>query len=154
MSAKHHTSTSFQWTETDVANQFEEAVSTLKKLPPVRVQGYFSLWPEGVYSLQDLLGQEIQPIRLTATPVAITRLEQTLGWMPWLTVEERKLLWWRAAGVRWKVICFKLGCGRTTVWRNWVMALSKVANRLNGMAEISAPTNDVVDGLRMHEDVL
>ena len=82
--------------------------------------------------------QEVQPMRLTATPAAITRLEQTLSWMHWLTVEERKLLWWRGARLGWKVICFKLGQGRTTVWRNWVMALNKIANRLNGMAEISA----------------
>ena len=28
-------------TEKDVADQFEEAISTLKKLPPVKAQGYF-----------------------------------------------------------------------------------------------------------------
>ena len=43
-----HASTNSHWTATDVANQFEEAVYTLKKLPPVRVQGYFCLFTAGV----------------------------------------------------------------------------------------------------------
>ncbi len=30
------------WTEKDVAGQFEESISTLKKLPPARAQGYFN----------------------------------------------------------------------------------------------------------------
>ena len=120
-----------QWTADDVANQLEEALLTLKKLPPVRVQGYFSVWPEGAYSLQELLGQEVQPMRLIATPAAITRLEQVLSWMHLVSVKERKLLWCRAARLPWKAICFKLGFGRTTVWRKWLLSLNTIADRLN-----------------------
>ena len=80
-----------QWTATDVANQFEEAISTLKRLPPVRVQGYFKVWPDIIHSPQELSMQEAQPLRLVASPVAITRLEQTLSWTHWLTVEERNV---------------------------------------------------------------
>ena len=33
------------WTIEDVAVRFEEAASTARRLPPVRVQGYFNCWP-------------------------------------------------------------------------------------------------------------
>jgi len=34
-----------EWTIEDVAARFEEAASTGRRLPPVRVQGYFNTWP-------------------------------------------------------------------------------------------------------------
>jgi hypothetical protein len=34
-----------EWTIDDVAARFAEAAETGRRLPPVRVQGYFSVWP-------------------------------------------------------------------------------------------------------------
>ena len=45
--------------------------------------------------------------------------------------EERKLVWSRAARVPWKQISGGLGCDRTTAWRRWQFALTKIAARLN-----------------------
>ena len=36
-----------------------------------------------------------------------------------------------AARVRWKTLCWELGCDRTTAWRRWQLALTKIAARLN-----------------------
>ena len=119
------------WTATDVANQFEEAIYTLKKLPPVRVQGYFKVWPDIIHSSQELSLQTPQSMRLLATPAAISRLEQTFEWMSWIEAEERKLVWWRGARVKWRVICLKLGCDRSTAWRKWMVACIKIAAHLN-----------------------
>jgi hypothetical protein len=33
--------------------------------------------------------------------------------------------------VRWKTLCWELGCDRTTAWRKWVIALTKISVRLN-----------------------
>ena len=33
------------WSIEDVAAWLDESVSTSRRLPPVRVQGYFSVWP-------------------------------------------------------------------------------------------------------------
>ncbi len=120
-----------KWTAKDVAEHFEEAIYTLKKLPPVRVQGYFNLWPDMKHSPNEIMQMEPIPMRLRATPDAITRLEQTFDWMQWIEVEERKLLWKRAAKVRWRPICIELGCDRTTAWRKWVTACEKIAYQLN-----------------------
>lgn len=121
-----------KWTAKDVAEHFEEAIYTLKKLPAVRVQGYFNLWPDIKYSPNEIMQMEPMPMRLRARPDAITRLEQTFDWMLWIEVEERKLIWKRAAKLRWKTICWELGCDRYTAWRKWVTACEKIAARLNG----------------------
>ena len=83
-------------------------------------------------SPNEIMQMEPMPMRLRATPDAITRLEQTFDWMQWIEVEERKLIWKRAAKVRWKTICWELGCDRSTAWRKWVIACEKIAARLNG----------------------
>ena len=73
-----------KWTAKIVADRLEEAVSTLRRLPPVKVQGYFNLWPMMKYTEMEILQMEKQPMRLRALPPAIDRLEETFEWMPWL----------------------------------------------------------------------
>ncbi len=119
------------WTSEQVAARFREAILTLKKLPPVRVQGYYSVWPAIKLTPLEVLQQDKKPLKLRALPDAITRLDEVLTWLPWLSVDERRLVWQRAARVRWKVICAELGCGRTIAWHKWVTALEKIATALN-----------------------
>ena len=120
-----------QWTAQDVEDHFREAILTLKKLPPVKLKGYFNSWPDIVYTPNEKIFQEKKPMRILATPEAISRLDQTFEWMSWITIEERKLIWKRAAKVRWKTICWELGCSRATVWKRWLIACNKIASRLN-----------------------
>lgn len=120
-----------EWTGEAVADHFEEAVRTLRKLPPVRVTGYFNAWPEVLRSAKEIAAMEPEPMRILPSTSAITRLERTFDWMLWITVEERKLIWLRAARVPWKAITWEFGCDRTTAWRRWTLALTKIASRLN-----------------------
>ncbi len=120
-----------KWTLKAVEEHFEEAFLTLKRLPPVKQRGYFSAWPDIVHTPNEILFQEKRFKGLVATPEAITRLEQTFEWISWLEVDERKLIWKRAARLHWKAICWKLGCDRTTAWRRWVLACTKIATTLN-----------------------
>ena len=121
-----------QWTEVMVAKHFAEAINTLKKLPSSRLKGYFSTWPDIIRSPNELASQEKSPVQLRAMPDAISRLEQTFAWMMWLEVDERKLIWKRAAKVGWRSICLEFGYNRATAWRKWKIALQKLANKLNG----------------------
>lgn len=104
-----------KWTVTDVADRFEEAAQTLKRMPPVKVQGYFNAWPEIVRTVMEQLQADRLPMRLgPPTPDAISRMEETIQWIFWLDdEEERRLIWLRAERVYWKQICWRLGCGRT-----------------------------------------
>lgn len=121
-----------KWTAKDVADRFEQAIYTLKRLPPVRVQGYFNLWPAIKYTEREVWEMEKLPMRLgPPSAQSISRMEQTLEWITWLDVEERKLVWLRAYKVRWKSICVRIGVDRSTAWRYWVIALTKIATRLN-----------------------
>jgi hypothetical protein len=120
-----------RWTPSMVADQLEDAIATLRKLPPVVVQGYFTVWPKIKYTELEVLQQEKLPIKLRPRTEEITRLEETLSWMGCLEVDERKILWRRAANVRWKRICAEFGIVRATAHRHWMFALCKVADHLN-----------------------
>lgn len=122
------------WTADDVADHFEEAFRTLRKLPPVKAQGYFGTWPTVVHTAREIAAMEPEPMLVWPSSAAISRLEQTFEWMPWLEEAERKLIWSRAARVPWKQICGEFGCDRTTAWRRWQLALTKIASRVNAAA--------------------
>jgi hypothetical protein len=127
MHTHHH------WTVTDIAERFEEAAATLRRLPPVALRGYFNTWPPVMHTLVEQLNADRLPLRLgPPSAEAISRMEETIHWMFLLDEEdERRLVWLRAARVPWKPICWRIGCGRTKAWHMWTMALLKVAARLN-----------------------
>jgi len=122
-----------KWTVTDVASRFEEAAKTLRRLPPVKVKGYFNTWPQVKHTAEELMHAERDRLRRgPPSPEAISRMEETLDWIFLLDNEdERRLVWLRAERVRWKDICWRIGCKRTKAWQLWVMALLKIATRLN-----------------------
>ena len=124
-----------EWTADCVADHFEEAFRTLRKLPPVKAQGYFNTWPDIVRTSREIAAMEPQPMRVWPSAASpsnrCTRLEETFDWVLWIEEAERKLVWSRAARVPWKQISGELGCDRTTAWRRWQLALTKIAARLN-----------------------
>lgn len=71
-------------------------------------------------------------MRVIPAADAISRMEQTLGWMAGLEPIERKLLWLRAHGERWKTICWTVGLQRSAAHQRWLYALCVIAFRLNG----------------------
>ena len=69
----------------------------MRRLPPVRVPGYFNTWPPMVVEFADRVGQQPEPMRLPPpSPAAISRMEEALGWLRWLKAEDAKLVWARA----------------------------------------------------------
>ena len=97
-----------EWTADCVADHFEEAFRTLRKLPPVKAQGYFNTWPDIVRTSREIAAMEPQPMRVWPSAAAITRLEQTFDWVLWIEEAERKLVWSRAARMPWKQISGEL----------------------------------------------
>lgn len=127
-----------RWTESAVADRFEEAVYTMKRLPPVRVAGYFSTWPPIVRTVAEQLAEDKLPLRLgPPSAEAVARMEQTIQWIFLLDDEtERRLIWLRAARVPWRPICARIGYGRTKAWQMWVIALMKITIRLNAKPKL------------------
>jgi hypothetical protein len=120
-----------EWTYEDVGDHFAEAFRTLRRLPSVKVQSYFNAWPEVLRTRREIAAMEPEPMRVWPSAAAISRLEQTFDWVLWIDEAERRLVWSRAARVPWKQISGELGCDRTTAWRRWQLALTKIAARLN-----------------------
>ncbi len=122
-----------RWTASRVEERLAEAADVLRRLPEERVQGYGSTWPAYVHDPGEAYGWDRPRLRpIPPTPRAIDRMEETLTWLRWLEPEVAKLVWARAKGERWKVICWRFGLGRTTAWERWVMGLCVIALRLNG----------------------
>ena len=124
-----------EWTAELVEERLFEAADVMKRLPDTRVQGYFSLWPKIVPEFSDLVGREPERLRRPPpSPEAISRMERTMPWLTWLEPEDAKLVWARAEGSRWKLICWRFGISRPTAYRRWRHALRLIAWRLHGRA--------------------
>lgn len=127
-------SPSLNWTADDVANWLREAARTAHRLPPVRVQGYFNLWPTIIRTpYERMTGDEAPIYRFPPTPAEVERMLVAMGWMQWLDVEQRKLLWMRADRWRWHDIGKRFGVAPRTAQRRWEAAIGLVTvNLLRG----------------------
>ncbi len=123
------------WDADLVASRFREAAWTARRLPPVRVQGYFNTWPAIIRQPWENLGAEPEMPRFPPEPAAIDRMLETMRWVLWLTEEQRHLVWMRAEEWGWRDVCRRIGCDRTTAWRRWQRALDIVVAHLNGVPE-------------------
>lgn len=122
-----------KWTIEMVEQRLGEAADVMRRLPPVRVQGYFSTWPQALVEFADRVGQQPEPMRLPPpSAAAISRMEGALSWLRWLEAEDVKLVWARSDRMPWKGICWQFGIARSTAHRRWQYGLSLIAWRLNG----------------------
>jgi hypothetical protein len=121
------------WTVELVESRIEDAAHVIRRLPAVRMPGYFNTWPTMLVEFADRVGREPERMRLPPPSAeAITRMEQTLEWLRSLNGEDAKLVWARAEGTPWKYICCRFGIARATANRRYAYALALIAWRLNG----------------------
>ena len=117
--------------ESEVEERLRSAARTLRRLPNVKIQGYFSTWPTIIREPLEILQMEPEPMRITPSMADITEMEEVLFvWLKWLEPEERRLVWLRAERVRWKLICGRFGVGRTKAWEMYRRALASIAAKL------------------------
>jgi hypothetical protein len=122
-----------RWTVEMVEDRLVEAAVVMRRLPSVRVPGYFNTWPRMLVEFADRIGRQPEPMRLPPpSPAAISRMEETLTWLRWLEADDAKLVWMRADRTPWKAICWQFGISRATAHRRWQYGLSVIAWRLNG----------------------
>ena len=117
--------------ESEVEERLRSAARTLRRLPNVKIQGYFSTWPTIIREPLEILQMEPEPMRITPSMADITEMEEVLFvWLKWIEPEERRLVWLRAERVRWKLICGRFGVGRTKAWEMYRRALASIAAKL------------------------
>ena len=121
------------WTCDQVADRFTDAAATARRLPPVKVQGYFNCWPALARSEWEAYSAEEAPrVRFPPTPEDIERMLETMRWVLWLEVEQRHLVWMRAKRYGWREIGIRFACCTRTAQRHWQMAIFEVVEQLNG----------------------
>jgi hypothetical protein len=121
------------WTRDMVEERIEEAAAVLRRLPPVRVAGYFGTWPEIQRTAKELASATPSPMRLPPpSAAAISRMEEAITWNRFLERDEARLMWERAEGTPWKHLCHRFGISRPTAHRRYDYALSVIVWRLNG----------------------
>lgn len=127
-----------EWIPDDVAARFVEAAETGRRLPPVRVQGYFNVWPIFVRENWEGFADSDHEYRhLPPSPDAIDRMLETMRWMQWLEEEQRHLVWMRARQYEWQKIARRFGCCTKTAQRRWQRAVLTVTSQLNGAMKVS-----------------
>ena len=121
-----------KWVIDEIAVRFDEAAETGRRLPPVRVQGYFNVWPAFARNEWEGFVDKNHVYKpLPPTPQAIDRMLETMDWVQWLEVEQRHLVWMRAKHYEWHKIAKRFGCCTKTAQRRWQRALQIVVDHLN-----------------------
>jgi len=121
-------------TVSEIEDRFEEAARTLRRLPdPAKgPKGYGSSWPPIIRSYWEAYGLDpARPPRISPTPQAISRMEETFDWLGWLEPDDARIVWLRAEGLKWRQVGIRVGLHRGTAWRRWVAALITIATRCN-----------------------
>jgi Domain of unknown function (DUF6362) len=124
--------TDIRWTPSLVEEHLAEAADVLKRLPERKSQGYFNTWPAMSYEFSDLVGRAATLSRPPPSSDAIRRMEETLTWTIGLDQVDSKIVWLRASGVRWKIVCGTVGLARAACHEHWLYALCLIAVRLSG----------------------
>lgn len=121
-----------EWTTDDVVNWFIEAARTAHRLPPVRVQGHFNVWPTIVRTEYERMASDDAPsYRFPPSPVQIERMLVVMQWVQCLEVEQRKLVWMRAERWRWYDIGKRFGVAPRTAQRHWEIAIQIVTEHIS-----------------------
>jgi hypothetical protein len=117
-----------------VEDRFEEAATTLRRVPNPAgsgPRGYGSSWPDYVRDPWHAYGYHAATMRVIPSAAEISRMEECLEWLAWLSADDARIVWMRAGGSRWAQVGRAVGLTRSTCWRRWVAALVTVERRLN-----------------------
>ena len=127
-----------EYTVTSIAERFEEAAHTLRRLPKVTVQGYRGYWPTTIDAFHEAYGYNDIQVRL-GPPSArhITEMDECLRWLLWLSADEVKVVWGRANGIRWKTLQKRIRASRSTLSFTYRTAITKIVEILRGRCIIT-----------------
>ena len=122
------------WTDKMVMAYLEEAAAIHRRLPPVKVQGYFNLWPETLKDDWTRLYDSVNAkTRLGAPmPHEVTYHENIMTWLRWLDHYSQKLVWMRANRIPWKIIEDKLDKHRSNLSPLYKSAIQLICAQLDG----------------------
>jgi hypothetical protein len=144
------------WTEAAIKERLKEAADALRRLPPGLRRARLTGWPDVVRAASEAYGYGAAQTRPAApSPAAITRMDETLGWLFCVDAEARRVAWARASGISWRKLEDIDGRSHVTLRRIHDRAVAAILRRLNADAieagqRLFAPTG--VAGARSRVD--
>jgi hypothetical protein len=122
----------------------EEAVDTLRRLPPAFVRPRLTRWPTLIRESHEAYGWTPSRPRLgPPAPDAIDRLDATLLALRAVALDDQRLLWSRANGFSWRRIAFLVGAAPNTCRSRWLAALARFASATRGDGDGTAAPRPV-----------
>lgn len=125
-----------RWNEKLVMIYLEDAAAIHRRLPEVKVPGYFSLWPETLSDDWTRLHDAVNGKTRLGSPMPneVTFHEEVMEWLRWLDRYEQQLVWMRANRIPWKVLTEQFGKSKTTLWRDTSRGLNRISSMLTAKA--------------------
>ncbi|WP_108819285.1 DUF6362 family protein [Pseudovibrio sp. Alg231-02] len=122
-------------TTTQIVDRLELAASTLRRLPnpprsTPRRDG--NIWPQVIHDVHEAYGYNKTQIRAVPSAKDIQHMEEAIDWLRYISEpDDRKILWMRAEGFRWRPICIQVGLTRSTAHRRAVAAVLTIQRAIN-----------------------
>ena len=107
--------------------RIRRATQTLRQVPQdvrSRPVGLRSVWPEMKRELNVISGGMRRALPLRATLAAIDEMDRVLDRLAMMAPAPRRLLWARANGVRWTALGAVSGRSRTSLNRDFQLAIA------------------------------
>ena len=116
--------------ETQIFQQIRQAAWTLQSLPADpqnRPAGLRSAWPEIFRKSAVIYGGTRRNMGPRPSPKAIDEMDEMLDVLARMTPCERRLIWARTNGLKWQRLEHFTGRSRTSLHRDFKIALEKFA---------------------------
>ncbi|MBQ8464764.1 MAG: hypothetical protein IJ545_02005 [Alphaproteobacteria bacterium] len=104
------------------------AAKIMRRLPPVKVQGYFCSWPKFCADEDDI--HSSNEVWLMPLPEEIEKMEEILDWLKFIEMEQRRIVWLRSCGMGWKQISARTHRGRSSLIRDFNASLKTILDAL------------------------
>lgn len=124
---------SLYWSEKIIMAYLIQAASIHRRLPNVRVPGYFTLWPASQKDEWENLYDMLNAKSTLGYPMApeVTFSEEVMDWLRQLDRNQQCLVWSRANRVPWKILTEEFGRSRASLFRDFANALHILITHLN-----------------------
>ncbi len=126
-----------RWNERIVMAYLQDAAEIHRRLPEVKVSGYYSLWPETMKDDWERLYDAVNGRSRHGPPSAreVTYHEEIMEWLRWLERPQQQIVWMRANRIPWKVLVEQFGKSKTTLWREANYGLFRIASILSAKGQ-------------------
>ncbi|MBR1648003.1 MAG: hypothetical protein IJ689_00200 [Alphaproteobacteria bacterium] len=102
------------------------AARIMRLLPDVKRPRLKQFWPDMKHDDSEKADWESSSPRLRPNPQEISLMEKILEWYRPLDAFETKLVWQRALGKPWKILCHELARSRSSLAACYSEAISKM----------------------------